>query len=254
MKKYHELYNLFSQSNEALYWQGFILADGYINHETKRLVFELAPKDLDQVNKLAKFINFDNKNKPIIRIQDKMHVDSLIKILRVKPRKSFTGFTLNKRLSLESKLKIYIGFIDGDGCIDKQSNRFDCKLRIKLHESSLKFLKQLEKDIYQYFNFEYKNLTKINSSGYAQLTISNNTLLRKLKRFVIKHKLPILERKWNIININEKSQYIKASETYKLVKSEIKNGLKFNEICKKHNLNYQTVYKYFYRRGESIHV
>ena len=38
-----------------------------------------------------------------------------------------------------------------------------------------------------------------------------------------------------------------------VIEKELKAGFQFFEICKIHNLNYQTVYKYFYRRGESIH-
>lgn len=55
----------------------------------------------------------------------------------------------------------------------------------------------------------------INNEGYAQLVCSNTSLIKKFKKRVIKLNLPLLERKWDIIDLN----YINRNE---LSKSKVK--------------------------------
>ena len=217
----HKLYKLFQPYNESFYWQGFILADGYINHNKKRFKLHLSKKDSNHIEEFCKFIEFNNPNIEFVCIQDKIQIDNMIKLWKLKPKKSYNPSYINKRLSLNKRMFIYAGIIDGDGSIQYQTGRKDVKLSIKMHKSWYKFLRQMEKDIYSFCNQSDKKLTKINSQGYVSLIISDNTILRKLKNYLIKSKLPLMKRKWNLIDINKKSRYIKAKERDIFVKKEL---------------------------------
>lgn len=54
-------------------------------------------------------------------------------------------------------------------------------------------------------SLSFRNKTtnpKLNKRGYAYFSITNHKSLKKLKRFVIKEKLPVLDRKWDKIDLN----------------------------------------------------
>ena len=112
----------------------------------------------------------------------------------------------------------------------------------------------MEKDIYSFCNQSDKKLTKINSQGYVSLIISDNTILRKLKNYLIKSKLPLMKRKWNLIDINKKSRYIKAKERDIFVKKELNKGKNLKQICKENNFKYSTLYMRFYRKDGGLYV
>lgn len=250
----HKLYKLFQNYNESYYWQGFILADGYINHKIKRFKIHLAKKDSNHIQQFCKFIEFNNPNKQFVCIQDKIQIDNMIKIWKLKPKKSYNPSYLNKRLKLENRILIYAGFIDGDGAIQYQTKRKDCKLTIKLHKNWYKFLRKLELDIFKFCGIKDKKLTKINNQGYASLVISDNTVLRKLKRFLLKKKLPLLSRKWNKINLNDGSRYETVKRRDIFVQNELKKGKSLYKIAKENNFNYSTLYMRFYRKEGGFYV
>ena len=73
-------------------------------------------------------------------------------------------------------MALLAGFIDGDGCIRHPSkNRNDFVLTIKVHSSWLNILTEFNLLICD------KNFCKINSAGYAVLTITNSEYLKGLK-------------------------------------------------------------------------
>ena len=137
----------------------------------------------------------------------------------------------------KDKLKsLIIGFIDGDGRISNQVNRKDFFLSIKCDKSWLNVLK--------IFNVEIDDAdrTIINNYGYAKFCVSNTSKLKKLKQFAINNNLPILNRKWNIIDLN----YVSRGELYKKRREDIKKlvleGKSPKEISKMLDINYHTVY------------
>ena len=73
-------------------------------------------------------------------------------------------------------VSLIAGFIDGDGNIQNPVNRKDFFLRIKNHSSWLPILEEFNNYIYP-----EKQCCKINSSGYAELMITNTVPLQKLK-------------------------------------------------------------------------
>ena len=104
-----------------------------------------------------------------------------------------------------SLLFLFAGFIDGDGCVSKQTNRKDASLKIQCHGSWLRFLNLLSSSVYSKFNENDKYqppLAKINKKGYAYLNITNNSILREFKKFIKTEQLPFLTRKWEVIDEN----------------------------------------------------
>ena len=43
------------------------------------------------------------------------------------------------------------------------------------------------------------SIVSINNQGYAQMSISNNIMVKNIRDFAKSHKLPILNRKWDKI-------------------------------------------------------
>lgn len=56
-----------------------------------------------------------------------------------------------------------------------------------------------------------ENFCKINSSGYAVLTITNTEILKVLKEKILVLNLPLLNRKWDIIDISFISKFTTAN-------------------------------------------
>lgn len=53
---------------------------------------------------------------------------------------------------------------------------------------------------------------KINSSGYAELVISDTKILQALKKRITAYNLPLLKRKWDIIDMGFVSRYTTAED------------------------------------------
>ena len=106
-------------------------------------------------------------------------------------------------LTDEQLLSLIVGFIDGDGNMNKLQNRPDYNLRIKCDASWLNNLEFIEDTLYRLFPVSKKvaRLTKINSEGYAQLVISNNQIINALATFIKELNIYVLSKKWpqNII-------------------------------------------------------
>ncbi len=97
-----------------------------------------------------------------------------------------------------------------------------------------------------------KNLTRIDSRGYAKLIISNTEDLKKLKIKALNLNLPILTRKWDIIDLNYTSRHITASELREKVIEAYKTGMKNKEIAEKFNTSKSNVTRILKTYGEYI--
>ena len=70
----------------------------------------------------------------------------------IKNNKTYEPMELNNySFNKELLFSLIIGFIDGDGCINKVYKKQDCNLRIHLHSSWLDNLIFIENFIYYYF-------------------------------------------------------------------------------------------------------
>ena len=140
--------------------------------------------------------------------------------------------------SYEHQIALLAGFIDGDGCIRHPSkNRKDFILTIKVHSSWLNILAEFNSLICD------KNFCKINSAGYAVLTITNSEYLKKLKKQLLQLNLPLLNRKWDIIDLNYTSKYVQSNINKELVMKLYNNGLTYKEIINTTGLSKSYIYK-----------
>lgn len=199
-----KLENLLQETLEAYYWCGFIAADGTFNHSTMRFKIALSNKDLEHLKKLAEFLNYsgtikDTKNNTSgFAIQDKVNVYKIIHKFDFKQNKTMNPPSLI--IDEEEKfLAFIIGFIDGDGCINKQTGREDCILRIKIHSSWLNWLTLVIQRLSSIIDVKLTG-PKINNQGYTSLQCGNRILLDFLKKK--SYALPVLQRKWSKIDEN----------------------------------------------------
>lgn len=227
-KRKCDLSVLLEDSLEAYYWIGFLLADGHF--ENGRVKFHLALKDSEQVKKFARFIkwsgNFDDRGKLGIGVAAKHTevIEELCKKFDIKHNKTYNP--PNTILNHDKELLKYlvIGFIDGDGNIEKQYKRNDCFIRIKTHTSWENILKEFCEII----GYDEKHV-KNNKQGYSELCISDSNILTELKKEA--NKLPVLKRKWEKIDETFVSRYTTSKLLKEKVINMLNNGVKNKDIC-----------------------
>lgn len=231
-----------TNSYESLYWIGFIMADGTILNNN-RLKITLATKDANHLIKFQNYCNIEkitiDEIKCSVNAMDKEIVPKIAELFDLKKQKTYNPPSLDmfKKLTKEQILSIIIGFIDGDGNIKNQYKRKDWSITIKNHKTWLPILSYFSEVI------NGKNIAIINNKGYAKVTFSNTEQTKSLKKFAIKHKLPLLERKWNIIDLNYKGQYEIRNEKYKLINNLVQEGKKVKEINAITNISIENIYQ-----------
>lgn len=240
---YADLSVLLEDTPEAFYWIGFLMADGSFIHN-KRLSLSLAIKDKDHLLKFVEFIKFkgvveENLIKCSIKVQDIKIVPKIMKKFSLVSNKTYNppilDFTYFERPLF---LSLLAGFIDGDGNISHQNKRRDFFLRIKCHSSWLPILKQFETLIGDF------NKCKINNQGYAIMAITNTSLLQDLKEKLLALNIPLMKRKWDIIDLKFVSKYTKAKIlNNKIVKELISNSLSYKELSIKYNTSIANIYQ-----------
>lgn len=133
-RKYSVNKKFFSEKTpSALYWAGFIAADGCINPKKRALRVTLSIKDISHLEKLKKEIEYSGKLLFFkIKRKNPNHkdtelvdlsingvpecIENLLRFYNITPRKSLT-LKPPDGLSLQESLLFIIGYIDGDGSI-----------------------------------------------------------------------------------------------------------------------------------------
>ena len=230
---------LLDETPESYYWIGFLLADG--NFRDGRINFTLSIRDKEQLIKFAKFINYQGKIREtsIYATISSMHkeiVNKLCETFDIKENKTYNPpFTI---LNHNEKLLkyLFIGFIDGDGNIERQYKRKDCFIRIKVHKSWEKILKEFCSII----GYDTKHV-RVNKQKYCELYISNSSIVNDLKKE--SNKIPVLKRKWSKIDENFKSKKVKAIETKNKVIKMLNEGIRKCDIAKQLSISNSLVTK-----------
>ena len=227
MNKNLALSKLLDNSLISFYWLGFILADGHLTNKRLRVV--LSNKDESHLFKLSQYLETKVKyesvnNYPYIDLSNKTILSKIKEKYSISENKTTSPPNIYS-ISGDRLKALSIGFIDGDGSIGNLHNRPDFNIRIKVHSSW--------KNILEYM-YEY---CYINNKGYAQTTISDSSVIKKLKLFSINNKLPILPRKWNIVDMTYISKKELSRENIELTKLFLKHKISRNNICKLLNLS-----------------
>jgi len=200
---------LLKDDQESFYWTGFILADGSISDN--RLRITLSIKDKEHLVKLGNKINvkiteynyttnYGNGKFCKLSCMDFNYLKQYTDKFNINNNKTYNPpdyYNFEDRLMLS----MFIGLIDGDGCIKNQTGRKDCVISIKCHASWLNFYTEFHKFLDRYFGLKSKP-PKIMNCGYMLWTMADYRIVKGLKKFVIENNLPVLSRKWNIIDLN----------------------------------------------------
>lgn len=195
----------------ACYWLGFIIADGHIS-QRGQLVINLAIKDISHLEKLAKILDSpiklislnsgysNNGSYCLMTCDDNINGKELLKKFNIQKGfpKTENPVNLDFLKSDEQLLSFFLGFFDGDGCFSKNPKGEANFAKIENHNSWVDNLEKF-KELLSRFNINDCRI-HINSRGYADFRIYKHNNLRCLKLFAIENKLPILERKWNLVN------------------------------------------------------
>jgi hypothetical protein len=207
---------LLNNSLESFYWMGFLLADAHFSNK-KRINLTISQKDEEHIAKFAHYISgkysisyrtLGSKDYSYVKVvaQNVDVVPKLCKIFDINSNKTKEPPNMLKyTFSDEQLFSLIIGFIDGDGCISKLHNRSDFNLRVKCDNTWLPNLLVMERVLYTVTSNKIKEppLTKLNTQGYSQFCISNNKVIKDIKKKAIEYNLPIMARKWDKISILE---------------------------------------------------
>lgn len=225
--------NLINETNESYYWLGFIMADGHFSLNNQ-IQINLSIKDLNHLNRFAEFIEYGNElKKPSIKICRNKINEWLKDKFNINNNKTYYPCDISK-LDGDKLFSFIVGFIDGDGSINKKGY-----LVIKCHKS---WLDNLNLMISYITNGDY-NKGKINNEGLALIAITKIEQMKMIKLKCLNLKLPILMRKWGRVSATKYSKQERSNMNYKMCEDLFKNGLSVGEIVSITKLSRAQVYK-----------
>lgn len=244
-----DLSTLLLDTPEAFYWIGFLLADG--SFHDNRLKLGLSIKDSEHVYKFASFINYtgaiDITDKSIsIACKDVEVVGKIKDKFDIKDRKTYNPPSTILKFPRSFLIALLAGFIDGDGRIANQTNRKDFFLTIKSHASWINILQEFNSLVCK------ENFCKINSNSYAVLTITNTEVLKSLKREVMSLDIPIMKRKWDVIDMDFVSKYVTSKQLKKKVIQLYLEGKRNKDISLECNTSPSNVTKIIKNYKENV--
>lgn len=194
-----------TNSLEWYYILGFLMADGNFRSSNNRVRLRLQKSDKESICKIANIIGCS-----IVECKNSIGIDfccntiqNIIKEYSISDTKTYNPCDIS---SIKGKelVAFSIGFIDGDGCIGYRSDNKKPKITIKLHSSWYDNLTYISNELYNYFgieNYPHPIIVKRNNKRYAQITFGNQIILRKLFEFINENLIPVMERKWNKLEV-----------------------------------------------------
>ena len=132
---------------------------------------------------------------------------------------------------------LFIGFIDGDGSIQKQTNRPDCKITVKCHKSWSSVLSLFNSNV------------KETKDGYSYISFTKTSVIKEFKQKAIQFKLPLLKRKWDLVDLNYSSKYDVALIWQSKAIALYKEGISLKDIAIILSKKYTTIYMALKRGG-----
>ena len=193
--KLSDLSPLLLDTNEAYYWMGFLMADGHFS-KSGQIQVNLSKKDLPHLIKFSKFVNYEKElNKPSLYVGDKKNYKKIKNKFNLNNNKTYSPPKINVN-DINLLYSLIIGFIDGDGTINK-----DGYLYIKCDSSWLTNINYMLEVI-----SNGTHTCKINKDGLTNGYITNIETMKKIKIKAISLKIPLLSRKWDRINLKKMSK------------------------------------------------
>ena len=202
--------------------------------------------DKDHLEKFAKYINYGGKlrivkrephNGVYLAAMDTEVVEKLREKFDIKSNKTYNPPKTLAWVPEDLFLCLLAGLIDGDGNISNFSGRKDAFIRIKQEKSWLPILKEFAK------YFKEEDRVKINKQGYAEVEITGFPKIRELKKKLLEYNLPLMDRKWDKIDIGFQTKYEKKEKAYRKIKELLVQKIKQTEIAKMVGVSESTVTK-----------
>ena len=224
-KNSFSLSKLLNFNNEDCYWIGFILADGHISKQNN-IQINLSIKDKSHLYKFEEYLNLNLKfyesDKCIrLNLPDKPTILKIVELFKWKVNKTKNPPTIPSFINDDKLFSLIIGFIDGDGYIDIKGEMIRIKCDISWKNILEMFYETLTGS-QKIFNITGDNLSYISIQQYETLNY--------IKRKCIDLNLPIMNRKWDRINLNKKHRIEINKEKEKKIIQCLKSGMKNNEI------------------------
>lgn len=205
---------LLNGSLQSAYWMGYLMADGYMHHPLNQVVLTTADEDVGHLWQFAQYLNASVKryigHNPWgpgqvahnrVSVADKIYAPKLVELLDWRKDKTYNPPSIDVlKTTLEIPnvfLAFLIGFIDGDGSINKDSHG----IRVENHASWILFHNFLLKNLCDFGSFDLDIRAKINTRGYADFNLPNG-VTRYLKSFINQHQLIVLSRKWDQVSLS----------------------------------------------------
>lgn len=240
---------LLRETPEAYYWMGFITADGTVQHynrtENWALAIDLQRRDSAQLKLLSGYCTPYSSCYIInsrythyrARITGGNLIDEICHKFDLKPRKTYNPPVIDfNSMSDELFLSYLVGLIDGDGNIAPERETVMPSIRIKLHHSWAEYLTAID--------LRLSGLTgaipygvKTNKHGYAIVNWGNWRTIRFLKIFTESAKLPVLNRKWEVINSGMEIKTRGNGDVERMVSGLLADGFSLQEIVKMDKTN-----------------
>ena len=200
-------FRLVEETPVSMYWLGLLLADGHFT-PSGRVSLNLSDPDFNHVQKFAEFVGGNIQTyKPVklsgygtannnhnVAVMDSVLIKSLMEKYGIVSNKTLKPPDFACVLDDELFLCLLVGFIDGDGSINRLKNRNDCQIAIKKHGSWVDTLTYIASRLGTIVGTELAT-ANINSAGFSTLHIANTVAVRRLRETITKYSLPFLARK-----------------------------------------------------------
>lgn len=249
----NKLAPLLEENNFNYYWYGFLMADGHFSLSgNSNIKVKISVKDEDHLKILANYLkvninhsktndygNYKCSDSCIISVADSKNIITLFEKLKIKSQKTYNPPDFSFLNTKDKFLSFLAGFIDGDGCITKRLETANM-IRIQCHYSWLNNLNFFSINLKKYLNIDSKSF--IDNQGFSKFVLHSFNQLKKLKIELIKLDIPMLKRKWDIIN-HEKEYIFRKNEHIKEIVCMLDEKYSVNDIAQKFNCSIYPIHK-----------
>jgi len=229
--RYKKLINY--NDNISMYWIGFMIADGHISKK-KNIQINISIKDKLHLLKITEHIGNISINLTDSQIRatinDRRTTSVLSNDFKWLSNKTKNPIEIPKIISEDSLFSLIIGFIDGDGTINKKGHIF-----VKCDGSWKNNL-----EYFYYILTGEKKVFNLTSDGLSIIYILKFKNLIQIKERAKLLNLPIMSRKWDRIE-----NKVFKSDKYEIVKTLLKEGNSIKETIDKTNFGQTLVYKVY---------
>lgn len=253
----NNIQRLLSDELDSFYWMGFLLADGSFG-KNGGFGLQLAQKDFDHLKKFVDYISYQNKIFHTIdssfNVSTKVLKSNSICIggcsdiineikqkFDIIPPKTYNppNIEIFKNFTEDQIYSLIIGYIDGDGCIFRSKNSKRSIIKFYAHYSWKLFIEFI-------INFlgDTSRVSVINNKLSAG--IGKTEIVNRLKQKMLSLNLPVLDRKWNKIDLSYDGTFVKKSNKFERFKELIESGYTNTEIIT--HLNIEPISLYYYIR------